>query len=70
MTAYTLVGGPCAGRMSDTADVPVKDDRRLLAIPKTTPLVQAKGRPERNVQVIQAVCRQCSMVHADVRGMR
>lgn len=49
------------GRMSDTADVPVtKTTGGLLAIPKNHPLVQKKDDCM-NVQVIQAVCCQCSM---------
>ncbi|MDY3005266.1 MAG: SLBB domain-containing protein [Christensenella hongkongensis] len=56
-----VIGGPCMGRMSDTADVPVtKTTGGLLAIPKNHPLVQKKDDCM-NVQVIQAVCCQCSM---------
>lgn len=56
-----IIGGPCMGRVADSADVPVtKTMGGLLAIPKKHPLLAAKdGRM--NVQMIQAVCCQCSM---------
>lgn len=56
-----VIGGPCMGRISETADFPVtKVMGGILAIPRSHPLL-AKKRPEINLQVMQAVCCQCSM---------
>lgn len=56
-----IIGGPCMGRVAESADVPVtKTTGGLLAIPKGHPLLAAKDG-HMNVQLIQAVCCQCSM---------
>ncbi|MEA5003735.1 MAG: SLBB domain-containing protein [Christensenella sp.] len=56
-----IIGGPCMGRVSETADIPVtKTTGGLLAIPKGHPLLAQKDT-RMNVQMIQAVCCQCSM---------
>lgn len=56
-----IIGGPCMGRVSDTADVPVtKVTGGLLAIPKDHPLLEKK-RAEYNLQLMKSVCCQCSM---------
>ena len=56
-----IIGGPCMGRVSQTADFPVtKTTGGLLAIPRSHPLLQKKN-PDLNLRMIQAVCCQCSM---------
>ena len=56
-----IIGGPCMGRVSQTADFPVtKTTGGLLAIPRSHPIFRKKS-PELNLKMIQAVCCQCSM---------
>ena len=56
-----IIGGPCMGRVSQTADFPVtKTTGGLLAIPRIHPIFQKKSA-ELNLKMVQAVCCQCSM---------
>ena len=56
-----IIGGPCMGRVSQTADFPVtKTTGGLLAIPRSHPIFLKKS-PELNLKMVQAVCCQCSM---------
>ena len=56
-----IIGGPCMGRVSETADVPVtKTTGGILAIPRSHPLLMMKN-DTLNLQMIKAVCCQCSM---------
>lgn len=56
-----IIGGPCMGRVSHTADFPItKVTGGILAIPQSHPLL-IKKNPEINLQMMQAVCCQCSM---------
>ena len=56
-----IIGGPCMGRIEDTADVPVtKTTGGLLAIPVGHPLLDTRSE-NLNIQLIRSVCCQCSM---------
>lgn len=56
-----LIGGPCMGKVTDTADVPVtKTTGGLLAIPVNHPYWRTRDE-KLNLQLIQSVCCQCSM---------
>ena len=56
-----IIGGPCMGRVSETADFPVtKTTGGLLAIPRSHGIFHKKSA-ELNMQLIQSVCCQCSM---------
>lgn len=56
-----IIGGPCMGRIEDTADVPVtKTTGGLLAIPVEHPLLDTRSE-NLNIQLIRSVCCQCSM---------
>lgn len=56
-----IVGGPCMGKVVQDLDIPIeKTTGGLLAIPKNHPLLQQKN-DEMQLQLIQAVCCQCSM---------
>ena len=56
-----IIGGPCMGKVSDTTDLPVtKTTGGLLAIPRAHSLFYKKDN-EINVQLMKAVCCQCTM---------
>lgn len=56
-----IIGGPCMGRVSETADFPVtKTTGGLLAIPRSHPLLRKKDGAL-NLKLVQAVCCQCSL---------
>jgi Na+-translocating ferredoxin:NAD+ oxidoreductase RnfC subunit len=56
-----IIGGPCMGRICEDIREPVtKTTSGLLALPKSHPVFGLK-RPEMNMQVIKAVCCQCTM---------
>ena len=56
-----IIGGPCMGRVSETADFPVtKTTGGLLAIPSGHSIFRRKEN-EINVQMMKAVCCQCTM---------
>jgi Na+-translocating ferredoxin:NAD+ oxidoreductase RnfC subunit len=56
-----IVGGPCMGRIcTDLRESVTKTTGGLLAIPGDHPIFAMKG-PEMNMQVIKAVCCQCTM---------
>lgn len=56
-----IIGGPCMGRVSQTADFPVtKTTGGLLAIPRSHPILRKKDEAL-NLKLVQAVCCQCSM---------
>lgn len=56
-----LIGGPCMGKVTDTADVPVtKTTGGLLAIPVNHPYWRTRDE-KLNLQLIQSVCCQCSI---------
>lgn len=56
-----IIGGPCMGRVEESAEVPVtKTTGGLLAIPKEHPLFRYKSE-ELDLRLIKSVCCQCSM---------
>jgi Na+-translocating ferredoxin:NAD+ oxidoreductase RnfC subunit len=56
-----IVGGPCMGKLcTDMKETVTKTTGGLLALPKDHPLFRLKG-PEMNLQMIKAVCCQCTM---------
>ena len=56
-----IIGGPCMGRVVESADFPVtKTTGGLLAIPKDHSLFHKKDAAL-NLQMMKAVCCQCSM---------
>lgn len=56
-----IIGGPCMGRIEQTADTPVtKTTGGLLAIPIGHPLLDTRAE-NLNLQLIRSVCCQCSM---------
>lgn len=56
-----IIGGPCMGKIADSADTPVtKTTGGLLAIPVGHPLLDTRSE-NLNLQMIRSVCCQCSM---------
>lgn len=56
-----IIGGPCMGKVSETANFPItKTTGGLLAIPKAHSLLKKKD-DSMSLQLIQAVCCQCTM---------
>ncbi|GHS92615.1 NADH dehydrogenase [Synergistales bacterium] len=56
-----IIGGPCMGRVVTDIDIPViKTTGGIIAIPKGHPLLYKKS-DQVNLQLIKAVCCQCSM---------
>ncbi|GHU67274.1 NADH dehydrogenase [Clostridia bacterium] len=56
-----IIGGPCMGKIVPDPDIPVtKTTGGILAIPVNHPLLAMKS-PEMNLQLIKAVCCQCTM---------